>query len=395
MTTLSRDTRATLFLLACASFVSGATMRVAEPLLPRVAEEFHTGVAAAGVIASMFTLAYGVFQLVYGPLGDRIGRIRVVVVALFLAAACSVGCALSGSLATLALFRFLTGMTTAAVIPLGMTFVADRVPFENRQAVLGRFISGVLLGQTFGPLLGGVFIDTVGWRGAFAVLALCYGLMGALLVSRARAEPRPEPRNLHVLAEYLQLLRSPWVRRVIATVACASGTYFGALAYTGAYLQHEFALDYTVIGLLLAGFGIGGLLYSLMVKQLLGWLGERGMVAWGGAVLFVSFVALVLVPVWWLVGPLMVVSGYGFYMLHNTLQTRATEMAPQARGSAIAVFAFCMFIGQSLGALLLGHAVERWGYALPLSAAGVTIYVIALAFRQALWTHGREVGARA
>ena len=284
----------------------------------------------------------------------------------------------------LALFRFLTGMTTSAVIPLSLAFVADHIPYERRQAVLGRFISGILLGQTFGPLLGGVFIDTIGWRGAFAVLAMCYFLMACLLWPRARSAVRPAAQSGSPVANYVEVLRSPWVRVVLVVVAFEGALFFGALAYVGAYLKSAFTLDYSTIGLLLAGFGVGGVLYSVFVKRLLARLGERGLVLWGGVLLWLSMGALCLVPRWWMQAPVMIVQGFGFYMLHNTLQTKATEMAPRHRGTAISLFAFFLFVGQALGAAVLGLAIERLGFKAVLFAVGFFLCVLAFVFRRQL-----------
>src|SRR4029077_18610353 len=149
---------------------------------------FSVSVSAAAVLITGFTLAYGLFQLVHGPLGGRIGKLRAVSIGLVLAAVACAACAAASSLETLALYRFLTGMTAGAVIPLSFAYVGDTVPYEGRQMLLGRFIVGNLLGQTFGPLLGGVFSDSIGWRATFLVPAGAFFVLGLLLVPLDRAD---------------------------------------------------------------------------------------------------------------------------------------------------------------------------------------------------------------
>ncbi len=80
-------------------------------------------------------------------------------------------------------------------------------------------------------------------------------------------------------------------------------------------------------------------------------------------------------------------SGYGFYMLHNTLQTRATEMAPMARGAGVSFFAFCLFAGQALGAALFGQAMVALGYVPVILGAGVALLGLG-------WWFSRRVGRR-
>ena len=381
------DTRRSLFLLASGGFVSGLTMRVAEPLLPKVAHDFDVSVAAAAVLITGFTLAYGMFQLVHGPLGDRIGKLRAVTIALLLAALACAACALASSLETLALYRFLTGMTAGAVIPLSFAFVGDNVPYQGRQALLGRFIAGNLLGQTFGPLLGGVFSDSIGWRAVFLVPAVSFFVIGLLLLPLARAEGATQPHRVgagHPVQRYASLLRSRRVRIVLLAVAIEGFLFFGMFAYLGAYLRHDFGLSYTAIGFIMAGFGVGGVLYSLLVRVLLRRLGQRGLVGAGGALLLACFLILALAPGWAMCAAAIATLGLAFYMLHNTLQTRATEMAPEARGSAVSAFAFCLFLGQTLGVSAVGLGIEHAGYRLLMGITGVALAALAYWFRRRL-----------
>jgi predicted MFS family arabinose efflux permease len=371
-----------LFLLACGGFVSGVSMRLAEPLLPRVAHDLGTGVAEASVLITAFTLAYGLFQLVHGPLGDRIGKLRAVSGALCLAALASAACASANTLSELALYRFLTGMTAGAVIPLSFAFVGDNVPFEDRQPVLGRFISGTLLGATFGPLVGGALSDLMGWRASFIAPAAAFLLIGVALapLGLREAMPRAAGPGRGPLARYAGLLRSPSARIICLAVALEGFLFYGAFGYLGAFLRHDFQLSYTQIGLVLAGFGLGGLAYSLLVGTLVRRLGARRMVIGGAWLLLGAFGVLAVTPWWQGVVPAVMLLGLAFYLLHNTLQTRATEMAPAARGSAISAFAFCLFFGQALGVAGGGPLVEVGGYRLLFALAGIGLAGLALWF---------------
>jgi predicted MFS family arabinose efflux permease len=78
--------------------------------------------------------------------------------------------------------------------------------------------------------------------------------------------------------------------------------------------------------------------------------------------------------------PATILIGLGFYMFHNTLQTNATQMAPFDRSSAITLFAFVLFGGQALGALLLGHIGEVTGYVPVFLFAGIGLMVLAWLF---------------
>ena len=353
----------TVYLLAIGGFVSGVSMRLAEPLLPRVASDFGTSLAQTGVLITGFTVAYGLFQLAHGPIGDRLGKLRAIAIAMALASVASWACSTATNISELALYRFFTGMTAGAVIPLAIAFVGDNVPYGDRQRVLGQFMAGTFLGSAMGPLVGGVFGDYFGWRMSFLVPAIAYLSVAVLLGPTARREPRPElaATPYRPIQPFVDLFRSRNVRVICGTVAAEACLFYGAFGFLGAYLRYEFSLSFTMIGFILMGFGIGALTFSATVASLIKRVGPRHMVTASGRLLLVCFGLLTWLPVWWLAIPVVCLLGFSFYLFHNTLQTRATEMAPATRGTAIAAFAFCLFTGQAVGVAVSGIFVEALG----------------------------------
>jgi predicted MFS family arabinose efflux permease len=295
--------------------------------------------------------------------------------------------AFAGSLAMLGALRLLSGATAGAIIPLAIAYLGDVVAYEQRQAALARFLSGQILGVIFGQIFGGLFGDTIGWRGVFIVLGALYLVIAALLAVEIRsprvAEQRMRDRGA-LIARNLALLRIARVRIVILTAFIEAFFFFGAFVYLGAYLRHEFALSYLKVGLLLAAFGVGGLIYASAVRPLVARLGERGLVLAGGIALAAAFALAAAAPAPWSVALAIAVIGAGFYMLHNTLQTNATQMAPHARGLALSLFALCYCLGQAAGVAVCGWGVDAFGYRPVFIGAGAMLLVVAVAFRATL-----------
>ena len=132
--------------------------------------------------------------------------------------------------------------------------------------------------------------------------------------------------------------------------------------------------------MLVMPFALGGLVFSLSTRALLGRLGELGLARGGGVSMMCGTLLVALAPGATLAGVGCFLMGLGFYMLHNTLQTNATQMAPERRGAAVSAFAFAYFVGQSLGVSVAGWAVSRAGTALTFPVAGLGIAAIGLAF---------------
>ncbi|MGQ0582900.1 MAG: MFS transporter [Reyranella sp.] len=375
-------------LLSVAAFASAANMRVTDPLLVQLAAEFGTTVGGASIVATAFLFANGVFVLVHGPFGDRYGKMPVVTIACIGAAACCVLSALAASLGMLTLLRFLTGVASSAIIPLAIAWVGDNVSYEQRQAMLARFLTGQTLGLMTGAALGGAIGDWLGWRSVFWVLAAIYVVAGSALIVVMRRRPdlaRPSERaEGSMVGQMLRVLRRPWALTVILVVALEGGVFWGAFTFVGADLHQRFGLGFAAIGLAVAAFGAGGFMYVMVAHHLVRLLGERGLCLWGGTGLGLAFAGMALAPSAEFEFAAIVLSGVSFYMFHNTLQTHGTQMAPEARGAGMALFALCLFLGQAAGVPIAAPIVDRWGAPPVFWAAAVVLPLLAFWFAHAI-----------
>lgn len=380
------DERQHLQLLGLAGFASMASMRICDPMLVVLGQEFQVSTGDASAVVSVFAVVYGVLQLFYGPLGERFGKLRVVSLAVLACALFSAITALSTNLPMLVIMRGFMGAAAAGIIPLSMAWVGDRVPYERRQETLAKLMSATVLGMMSGLWFGGFAADTVGWRGAFVVLAVMFGVAAALLLRRLRQQAKREAllptQSAPVATPGLwaafrltgQLLGSPRVRWVLGVTAAEGALVFGAMAFMPTHLHQQFGLSVVAAGSVMMLYGVGGLLYSQMARRWLAWLGERGLVRTGAALVAVGLLLLAWGSGVWLGMLTCLMTGLGFYMLHNTLQVQATQMAPAARGTAMTLFASSLFFGQSTGVLIMAQSVDMgWlAYAFTVVAVGVT-----------------------
>jgi len=366
-----------LQLLGLAGFASMASMRIGDPMLVVLGEEFQVSTGEASGVVSVFAVVYGLMQLFYGPLGERFGKLRVVSLAVAACALFSTITALSVNLPMLLVMRGLMGAAAAGIIPLSMAWVGDQVPYERRQETLAKLMSATVIGMMSGLWFGGFAADTLGWRSAFVLLAAMFA-WPALLLWRERQKPSaPASSQAPSIVDSFrltgQLLVMPRVRWVMGVTATEGALVIGALAFMPTHLHQQYGLSVVAAGSVMMLYGVGGLLYSQMARRWLAWLGERGLVRTGAALVAVGLLVLAWGSGVWVGMLACLMTGLGFYMLHNTLQVQATQMAPAARGTAVTLFACSLFFGQSIGVLLMAQSVDiGWlAYAFTGAAVGV------------------------
>ena len=375
MTTASAEQQRPLLLaLGLATFMVSLDARVVAPLLPAIAHDFQTSIARAGYVVSGYLLPYGLFQLAYGPLADRFGKVRVSVFAM---AAFSLGTALCGAFASFSavlLLRALTGAAAAALIPLTIAYIGDTVPYAKRQAALAMLMASSGAAQALSVSVGGMIAAVLSWRAIFPILGVLSALVTLYLAIYAKRELRVTLAPGTHRPGYRDALQSPLLP-ILLLVAFEGCLFLGSFSYLSGLLEHRFRLGSLPIGLLLGLTGASQLLSARLLPRLLGRVSERELLLVGGGLMGFAYLLSAWAPsvIW--VGLACALIGTGFSLCHSTIQTRATEAFPGGRGTSLALFAFSLFLGSALGSVGFGALLERVGYGATFGSAGLLLFV--------------------
>lgn len=373
---------APLPILIVAAFLSGAGMRVADPLLAAMATGFEATIAAAAATVAGFTFAYGIAQPVLGPLGDRFGKLRLIATCMALYGAATVASALAPSLEALIALRALAGAFAGGLIPIAIALIGDTTPYAERQATLGRFMTGMVLANLTAAPAAGIAGDIVGWRPVFAMLgAAALAAALPLWVTAGRMGPPPPRATTSALARYLALLQRPAARRLLIIVGIEGAVAFGAPPFLGAFLVEEYGFSFAMTGLVLGAAGLGALLYTRIAGRLVARFGEAGLLAGGGAGLVLWLGAMAAAPPAMLLGPVSLLGGFSLVCFHGVLQARGSEIAPESRATGMAAFAFSLFVGTAIGAVVAAFALASVGFRGLFAAGAVIMAALAVAAR--------------
>jgi predicted MFS family arabinose efflux permease len=360
-----------LLILGLAGFASALSLRVTDPLLPVLAADLGITLREAALLASAYTLPYAIMQLVLGPVGDAVGKIRLIRLSL---AVLTVGLALSAmapSYGTVLAARALAGAFAGGIIPASMALIGDRVAYAERQFSISRFLIAVIFGQLSGSAISGALAEVTGWRVVFGLCSAVAGMAFILAMIFLKGDTARGELSLQGSIErYRTVLLNPTSIFVFATVAGEGILIFGVFPFVAPMLVPHGAVGSMEAGIAISAFAVGGIVYSVVVRRLVTSLGQWGMMRVGGLVAGLCYI-LVATPLHWTaISGLFLVAGFGFYMLHNTMQTQATELAPSARGSALALFASAFFMGQGIGPILGGAISHSYGFGTLFVVAG-------------------------
>jgi YNFM family putative membrane transporter len=363
--------RASLRLLQLASFTSSFDRFLIAPLILVVALDLDESVAGVTLAATVYFQAYGVMQAAWAVVSDRLGRVRTIRVALVLAAASGFGAAVAPDLLSLVAARAVAGACFAAAVPGALMYVGDTVPLKERQAPLTELMTGSALGMTLATAGAGLIGDHLHWRIAFAVPAVAAAVL-AVRLGRVPEAALPEP--MPVRRSFAAVLGNRWAVMVLFLAFAEGLILIGLLTFLPLLLQ---TAGYTasVAGLVAAAYGVAVLVAAWLVRMLTRRVPAAGLVAVGAGGGCLSYAALLVDP-----GPagvLVAATGVGvaWAFMHSTLQTWVTDVVPEARGTAVGLFASMLFTGGATASAVAGSRVAE-GTTEPLLASGLALIAV-------------------
>jgi predicted MFS family arabinose efflux permease len=370
-----------LDIIALATFSASLSARALDPALPHVADEFGVSIAAAASFAAVFAFTFAVIQPVIGAAADMFGKARLMIGCLVLLGLANILGALSTSFPMLFATRILAGIGSGGVFPVALGLTSDLVGPEKRQVAIGRTLAGAMTGNLLGASASGLIGDFLGWRGVLAILG-GLGVVAAIAVAGGfrGAELKHPPRsNLSALKSgYRTIFTNPNARICYSAVFVEGCCVLGLFPFIASFLFDLGETSLSVAGIVIAGFAIGGLFYTMTVSRFLSAIGVRGMMISGATLVALQLIAIAFGPAWKLQFVCMLVMGWGFYMIHGCLQVFASELSVEARATALSLHSFFFFMGQTVGPIAYGFGLLHGGKVTTLVAAASGMILLGL-----------------
>jgi predicted MFS family arabinose efflux permease len=369
-----------LNLMAFVIFATTLFMRSVDPVIPQIAQSLQVKPSTAALLSTGFTLPYALIQPVLGALADMFSKTRLIALCMLVVGITTIACGLATNFETLMGLRVIAGITAGGVFPIALAVAGDRVPVQQRQVAIGRLLFAAMTGNLLGASGAGVIGDLVGWRGVFLVTGAIDLIALAVAIPGFRSlDEKPGRFDFSVLIpNYRAVFKNPLAKYCFGAVFIEAVFLFGVFPYMAGLLHTEGEPRASIAGVVIAGFGIGGVIYTFMVGWLLAHIGERRLMAAGGFAMGLGLLVIAARLPWPAEFVNFMILGFGFYLLHGCIQVYVTELAPTARASATAGHSFFFFLGQAAGPVI---------YAIGLNSVGVNpvLFVGAVALAATGW----------
>ncbi len=355
-----------LFIFVLCGLASAISNRSLDPLITMIARDFDVPVATAALMSSAYAFPYAFSQPVLGPIGDFYGKSLVLKCCLWLLAAVMLGIALAPDFHVMLTIRLIGGVAAGGIMPVTMALMSDRYPPAVRQLAIGRFLTAGLTGMVFGASVAGVMAVTVGWR-SFIYLSVAVSLAAAIAATFFLKLPPPARRDhAHIrlsdaISGYAAIFANPKALLCFGTVCTEGLTLYGATPYIGNLLEKAGQGTAREAGFALGAIGVGGICYSLSLQWTLRLMRRTTMMMVGASLLSTGLIALALSAPWQILVGAFVVTGFGFMLLHNSIQAEVAGLAPANRASAFSMHSFSFFLGQAFGPIICGFGLDHFG----------------------------------
>jgi YNFM family putative membrane transporter len=354
-------------LVTCALLVL-MQLYLAIPLAPVLAADLASA-GAAVALGTVYSLAYGLGFLIFGPLSDRYGRKAVLVPGMVSLAVATAALSLASSMALVGVLRAVQGLLAASFAAVALAYVGEGLPRRWRSTGVGAVATAFLVAGIVGQVYAQMVAQALGWRWVFGLAAPAFAFC-ALGLRAVLIEPpleRPPTRLAQRYRELATLALKPQLALVYAAVCTVLLSFVAMYAALGPVLDTRFGLDHGQV-LLVRLAGLPGMVLSPLAGWLVGRFGATRVSVAGFVVAALGLIvqAITAVTLWGLVmGSAVFVAGIAAIV--PAMITLIASRAGPARGGALGLSGLALFIGASLGPLTPGLPIGFSGLLLCLA----------------------------
>jgi MFS family permease len=203
----------------------------------QIQKEFVLSKTTVGLLLGVGLMAGAIGGVAFGPIADRVGRVRALTLSILLYSLATAGLATSGALWQLVAWRVLVGLGMGGEWSCGSVLVAETWPAEHRGKALGIMQSGWAIGALFAAALSALMLTRFGWRVLFLVGAL--PAIAAFFIRRGVEEPPIWRTRKETTSDWFEMFSRPFLRQTLVVTSVAASVllaYWGVTSWLPSFL---------------------------------------------------------------------------------------------------------------------------------------------------------------
>jgi len=352
------------------------------PLLIAIAEDFNISISQAGLTVVSYMIPFGLFTLLFGPLGDKIGKLKLISIAAFGTTIFSALGGIAPNFLTLCILRAFNGAFAAAIMPVSIALIGE-VSGNNPKQLhisLSRTMALMFFGGAVAPLIGGTLSHFGSWRFVYIFYGALELILSVLIITLIRFES-VKTEDLSIARAYKEALSNKRLIKTISVMCLLGITVLGGYTYMSKYIQQSTGISVFHIGIILSFYGFGTLIGGRVAPKLKEILKDRYFIT-ASAIGSVSLLLLAFIPNIYVLPVSLLGLGFTFTLIQPMLIVQAQGAFPQKRGTVMSLASFNMSIGAGIGTLLYGFILKQYDFILIyLSSAVLFLFIAVLTTR--------------
>jgi len=360
-----------------AASVAFTAMYTTQPILPQIGSEFHVSPAEAGLTLLSVTFGLALASLGAGRLADRFGARRVMLISGAALTLLSAVVPLAPTFVALIALRAAQGLTIPGVTIAGLAYLHNELPAAWRGRVSGFYIGANTIGGFVSRFGVGLFVESIGWRGAAGLVAVwvAIGTLLPLLTSPSRQRRLPAIDDTSASPPVAQVLRRLWWAPLIG--GSVFFPFLSIFSYSTYRLEGPpFNLTSTSASLIYLTYLLGAAA-SPIAGNISDRIGRRPTIQ-GALALSGIGLALSLAPSLTVVALGLTFICVGSLMAHvvanASVSQSANPLGARARATALSLYTLGFYVGGGLGSFLPGFALVRYGWVGVVALCGAALF---------------------
>ncbi|PEX91520.1 MFS transporter [Bacillus cereus] len=349
-----------LFLLAVVAFFVGMDSLVVSPLIPNIAKSTATPMEKGGWLITSYALFYGLTAPFFGPISDKFGRKQMIVTGMFIFSIGTFCTGLTQDFNTILVFRALTGLSGAMIMPSIFALIGDKTPYKMRGMAMG-MVMGAMVGSTVLGVPIGAFLTSVGnWQWTFYGIGILAMLVAIIVMIMLPKTPPTNQIPVSAPVAMVSAIKTAFTNTsiffaLLSTFLWTIGLQ-GMFSYIGIYYKENFDFSVEKTGMVIFLAGAGSIIGNVIGGKLADKIGKKVVISIAtiiAAIGVISFslltehlISAIIVHVVWSTS-----IGFG----QSSLTALISELSPKVRGTVMALNSSAMYIG-----MMFASASASW-----------------------------------